>query len=73
MSRDLENATKAAQCAALLVADLRDLLKTENPLLADIALAEIESAAEIHRRLKRLQANLEIMPTTHVLTRENRS
>lgn len=73
MNRDLENATKAAQCAALLVADLRDLLKTDNPLLADIALSEVERAAEMQRRLERLQANLEIMPTTHVLIKENRS
>ena len=40
MSADLENATKAAQTAALLAADLRELIRSDNLLLAELALRE---------------------------------
>jgi hypothetical protein len=61
MSRDLENATKAAQGASLLVADLRALMASDNPLLSDMALNELGVAATLCGRLQRLQANLETM------------
>jgi len=61
MSRDLENATKAAQCAALLVADLKDLVRSDNLLLSDAALADLAIVAAVHIRLQRLQDNLETM------------
>lgn len=61
MTRDLENATKAAQAASLLVADLRALMASENLLLSDIALTELGVASVLCGRLQRLQANLEQM------------
>jgi hypothetical protein len=61
MSRDLENATKAAQGASLLVADLRALMASDNLLLSDIALNELGVASTLCGRLQRLQANLETM------------
>lgn len=63
MSRDLENATKAAQCAALLVADLQDLVGSNNPLLSDAALVALEEATPLLIRLQRLQSNIEVMET----------
>lgn len=64
MSRDLENVTKAAQCAALLVADLKDLVRSDNLLLSDAALVELERAAEQQIRLERLKFSLETMEAT---------
>lgn len=61
MSRDLENATKAAQSAALLVGDLKDLVGSNNPLLSDAALAALEVATPLLMRLQRLQSNIEVM------------
>lgn len=63
MTRDLENATKAAQTAALLVADLKDLVRSDNLLLSDAALAELERAAEQLIRLERLKFALETLET----------
>ena len=65
MMRDLENATKAAQAAALLVADLRALMASENLLLSDIALNELGVASLLCGRLQRLQSNLEQMDGNH--------
>ena len=61
MTPDLENATKAAQSAALLTDDLRALVRSDNPLLSDIALRELADVAALRTRLERLQANLEQM------------
>lgn len=61
MNRDLENATKATQGAELLCNDLKALVRTNNLLLSDVALAELEIVAALHLRLQRLQANLETM------------
>ena len=58
MSADLENATKAAQTAALLHADLAALVRSDNLLLSDIALAEVGIVYGLRVRLERLQANL---------------
>lgn len=65
MTRDIENATKSAQTAALLVSDLRALVQSGNPLLADIALAELAIVAPLQTRLERLQANLEQLVGNH--------
>lgn len=65
MTRDLENATKAAQTASLLVADLRALMASENPLLSDIALNELGVVSVLCGRLQRLQSNLEQMDGSH--------
>lgn len=64
MNRDLENATKATQGAALLIADLNDLVRSDNLLLSDAALAELALVAAVHIRLQRLQDNLETMEAT---------
>lgn len=61
MSCDLENATKATQCAELLCSDLRALVCSDNLMLSDVALAELDRATALHLRLQRLQANLETM------------
>lgn len=58
MTRDIENATKAAQTASLLASDLRALVVSGNLLLSDIALAELVIVTALQTRLERLQANL---------------
>lgn len=58
MSADLENATKAAQTAALLAADLRELIRSDNLLLAELALREAEVVGHLKVRLEMLQALL---------------
>lgn len=42
MNHDLENATKAAQCADLLCQDLRALAITDNLILSDAGLGDVE-------------------------------
>lgn len=61
MSPDLENATKAAQCAELLCQDLKMLAATDNLILSDVAMKELEIAAAMRIRLERLAANLKQM------------
>lgn len=58
MNADLENATKAAQTAALLSADLRELIRSDNLLLAELALREAEVVGQLKVRLEMLQALL---------------
>lgn len=58
MSPNLENATKAAQCAALLCDDLRALAVTDNLILSDVVMAELEIAVAQRIRLQRLVDNL---------------
>lgn len=65
MTRDLENATKAAQTASLLASDLRALVLSGNLLLSDIALAELAIVTALQTRLERLQANLEQLDENH--------
>ena len=50
-----ENVTKAAQCAALLVGDVRAITQSSNPLLAEIGLEALKAAADLEQRLKRLE------------------
>jgi hypothetical protein len=64
MSPDLENATKAAQAASLLACDLQALVRSDNPLLSDIALSELGRVVALSTRLERLRANLEEMEPT---------
>jgi hypothetical protein len=56
---DIENATKAYHSAQFLVSELRALMKTENLLLSEIALRDLENAADIEIRLKRVLSILE--------------
>ena len=61
MNKDLENATKAAQCAALLCEDLRALVSADNLVLSDIALRHLGNAQTLSADLDRLAANLKKM------------
>lgn len=58
MSADLENATKAAQTATLLQQDLNELVRSDNLLLSDFAMRELEALRGIRTRLELLQALL---------------
>ena len=51
-----ENVVKAAQCAALLVSDVTAITQSSNPLLAEIGLEALKTAAELEQRLKRLES-----------------
>ena len=53
-SQDQENLVKSSQTAELLVQDLRELLKSSNPLLSDTALGILEQAVKIEQRLSRI-------------------
>jgi hypothetical protein len=55
-TKDKENLIKAGQTADLLVQDLRELMKSNDPLLSDIALDILEQAAKIEQRLKRIES-----------------
>ena len=55
-ANDRERVVKSVQTADLLVQDLRDLVKSENPLLSDIALELLKPAAEVEQRLKRIES-----------------
>ncbi len=61
MNRDLENATVAAQCAALLCHDLKALAVTDNLILSDVIVKELEIAMAQRIRLERIAANLKQM------------
>lgn len=61
MNHDLENAIKAAQCADLLCQDLRALAITDNLILHDAVIAELQIAAAQRIRLERIAANLKQM------------
>ncbi len=50
-----ENVTKAAQCAALLVSDLRAVAASSNGLLAELGRDVLAVAAELEQRLTRLE------------------
>lgn len=61
MNHDIENATKAAQCSDLLCQDLRALAITDNLILHDAVIAELQIAAAQRIRLERIAANLKQM------------
>ena len=48
--------TKAAQCAALLVSDVKALAAANNPLLAELGIEALKAATDLEQRLKRLEA-----------------
>ena len=60
MSReqDIEHATKAAQCADLLLQDLQRLNLTGNQLVSMLVLPEIEKVAGVKTRLEALMCAL---------------
>jgi len=51
-----ENVTKTAQCAALLVSDVKALAAANNPLLAELGIEALKAATDLGQRLKRLEA-----------------
>lgn len=59
-AQDLENATKAAQTAQLLLQDLQDLNRSGNALLSLAALSEIHFVAQLKDRLDALVAALQV-------------
>jgi hypothetical protein len=61
MSKDLENATKAAQCAALLCDDMIALVSSDNLILSDLAMQHLGFAQNIKADLDRLVANIKQM------------
>ncbi|MDX8400698.1 MAG: hypothetical protein R8K20_10695 [Gallionellaceae bacterium] len=55
-ARDQENVVKSSQCANLLVQDLREMVKSANPLLAELALEILQQAVQIEQRLNRIDS-----------------
>lgn len=55
-TNEQENLVKTSQAANLLVQDLRELVKSTNPLLSDIALEILQQAAHIEQRLNRIES-----------------
>jgi hypothetical protein len=54
MNIDKERATKAAHTAAMLRDDLRDLARSDNALLAELAIAHLEIAARLELAVRRI-------------------
>jgi hypothetical protein len=54
MFSDKRNLEITSQTASLLVQDLQKLVKSTNPLLADIALEILQQAIHIEQRLSKL-------------------
>lgn len=52
---DKEATTKAAQCAALLIGDVKAITASENPFLAELGQEALELAAALEQRLRRLE------------------
>jgi len=55
---DIENATKAAQCAALLVSDVRALAASRDLLLSELGMETLELVVKIEQKLKRIESIL---------------
>jgi len=53
---DTRNIEMTSQAASLLVQDLQGLVKSANPLLADVALEILQQAVQIEQRLKRIES-----------------
>ena len=51
-----ENVTKGAQCAALLVSDVKALAAANNPLLAELGIEGLKAGTHLEQRLERLGA-----------------
>lgn len=51
---DQENLMKASQGANLFVQDLRQLVKADNPLLAELAMEFLQQAVLLEQKLNRL-------------------
>jgi hypothetical protein len=55
-ANDSESLAKSSQTANLLVQDLRDLVKSANPLLAEMAIEILQQAIQIEQRLNRIES-----------------
>lgn len=55
MSNDQENLIKSCETANLLVKDLRELVKSTNPLLAELSIEILQQSILIEQRLKRIE------------------
>lgn len=55
---DIENATKAVQCADLLLQDLQSLNRSDDAKISLLALPEIEKVAGVKSRLEAIVAAL---------------
>lgn len=55
---DIENATKAAQCADLLLQDLQSLNRSDDAKVSLLVLPEIEKVAGVKSRLEAIVAAL---------------
>lgn len=53
---DRENVSKAAQCASLLVSDIKAVAASNNPIFAELSLDIFKVATDLEQRLKRLEA-----------------
>ena len=54
MTNDLENITKATHSTGFLLDELREVHKSDNAIISDVAYDLIAQAADVHKRLKRL-------------------
>ena len=54
--RDHENLVKARQAANLLVQDLRELVKADNPLLSEFGLDILQQVVVVEQRLSRIES-----------------
>ena len=55
-SQDQEKVIKSSQSANLLIQDLREMVKSTDPLLAEMALEILQQTVQIEQRLKRLES-----------------
>lgn len=55
-ANDSESLAKSSQTANLLVQDLRDLVKSANPLLAEIAIEILQQTIQIEQRLNWIES-----------------
>lgn len=58
MNQVIENATKAAQCADLLLQDLQELNRTGNAMVSLLVLPEIEKVAGVKARIDAIKSAL---------------
>jgi hypothetical protein len=62
MSReiDIENTSKAAQCADLLIQDLQELHRSCDPIVSLLILPEIEKVVGIKQRMEAIVNSLQM-------------
>jgi len=53
---DQETVVKASQTANLLVQGLRNLVKSQNPLLAEIAIEILQQVVQLEQKVKRMES-----------------